>query len=325
VNGAVLTNRECLHPIHMERRPAMKKLKVIVSLITRDNDYQREQAATAEATAQRLGIDLQLLYAGNDAIAQGQQILTALRSSAGGRPDAVIVEPVGTGMPQVAKAATDNGTGWIVLNRDEEYLTPIRETSTAPIGSVDCDNVEVGRIQARQFAALLPSGGSLVYIEGPGTDASRQRRAGMEEILSGGITVQSIRGRWTRESAFQAFTSRLQTQSFSQQGIGIVGCQNDEMAMGAREAVEQLTDARLRAQWLKVLFTGCDGLPQTGQAWVQAHLLAATVVIPPLTGLALEMLMNAVTTGTQLPGRTLTKPTSYPPIEQLAEWALSRG
>ena len=39
----------------------MKKLKVLLSLITRDNDYQREQASVAEATAQCLGIGLRRL------------------------------------------------------------------------------------------------------------------------------------------------------------------------------------------------------------------------------------------------------------------------
>lgn len=295
----------------------MKKLKVLLSLITHDNDYQREQATTAEAAARRLGIDLQLLYANNDAIAQGQQLLTAIRSAADGRPDAVIVEPVGTGMPQVAKVATENGIGWIVLNRDEDYLEPIRKTTTVPVGSIDCDNVEVGRIQGRQFAALLPSGGAVLYIEGPATDASRQRRAGMEETLPGNITIQSLRGKWTEESAFQVFTSRLQLPSLSLQSVGVVGCQNDAMAMGARKAVESLTDPGLREKWLKVAFTGCDGVPGTGQEWVKKQLLAATVVIPALTGLALDMLVKAIASGAQLPARTLTKPTSYPAIGNL--------
>jgi hypothetical protein len=50
---------------------------------------------------------------------------------------------------------------------------------------------------------------------------------------------------------------------------------------------------------------------------VQKRLLAATVVTPALTGVALDLLAKAVETGTQMPERTLTKATSYPPIEEL--------
>ena len=48
----------------------MTRLRVVLALITRDNDYQREQASVGEATAKRLGIDLRVLYAESDAIAQ---------------------------------------------------------------------------------------------------------------------------------------------------------------------------------------------------------------------------------------------------------------
>ena len=44
----------------------MKKLRVVVSLITDDNDYQREQAAAASEAAVRLDVDVQTLFADND-------------------------------------------------------------------------------------------------------------------------------------------------------------------------------------------------------------------------------------------------------------------
>ena len=295
----------------------MTRRKILLALITQDNDYQREQAAVAESTAKRLDVELQVVYANSDAITQTQQILTAIRTAAD-RPDAVVVEPVGTGMLGVAKSAVQVGVGWMVLNREADYLKPIRESSAAPIGSVDCDNVEVGRIQGRQFAALLPSGGSLLYIEGPPTDVSKQRRTGMEETLPSNIEVKSIRGRWTEESAFLAVNPWLQLESKRQSNIGIIGCQNDAMAMGARRAVEQLSDPVARERLLKVPFTGVDGVRETGQAWVQKGLLAATVVTPALTGLAIELLVKSFGNGGQVPERTLTKPMSFPLVEKIS-------
>ena len=297
----------------------MKKLKVVLGLITRDNDYQREQASVAEATALRLGIGLQVVYADSDAIAQTRQLFAAIHAAEPDRPDAIIVEPVGTGMLAVASAAADNGIGWIVVNREADYLVPLRERSSVPIGSIECDNAEVGRIQGRQFAALLPGGGTVLYIEGPATEVSKQRRAGLDETLPANIKIQSGRGNWTEQSGFQAVSSRLQWQGSEPPIFGLIGCQNDAMAMGARRAVEALTAAQQRERWLKLPFTGVDGVPGSGQIWVQKHLLAATVVTPALTGTALELLANAIATGTQVPERTLAEPRSLPSIEALRE------
>ena len=53
----------------------MEKLKVLVSLITQDNDYQIQQAASAQEAAIKLGASVQIVYANNDAVMQTQQIL----------------------------------------------------------------------------------------------------------------------------------------------------------------------------------------------------------------------------------------------------------
>ncbi len=69
----------------------MKKLRFLVSLITQENDYQREQAAAAEEAARRLGVDLEILYCGGDAIHQGEQLLEVIQGPVEGRPEAMIV------------------------------------------------------------------------------------------------------------------------------------------------------------------------------------------------------------------------------------------
>src|SRR5580658_3806498 len=142
------------------RNRAMPKLNCLLSLPTDDNDYQQEQATAARETATRLGFDLQVVYAGNDAIKQNDQILKAIQSPAGARPDAILFEPLGaTALPQVARAASGAGIGWVVLNRNAEYLPELRRAGRAPAFAVSSDHVEIGRIQGQQFAALLPQGG----------------------------------------------------------------------------------------------------------------------------------------------------------------------
>ncbi len=59
----------------------MKKFRFVVSLIVAENDYQQEQAASAREAAKRLGADIDIIYAGNDAVAQGQQLLDVIQST----------------------------------------------------------------------------------------------------------------------------------------------------------------------------------------------------------------------------------------------------
>jgi hypothetical protein len=61
-------------------------------------------------------------------------------------------------------------------------------------------------------------------------------------------------------------------------------------------------------------------LPKTGQTWVRSGLLAATVFVPPNTGQAIEMFVQAIQHGKQPPERALTMPASIPPLEALAPW-----
>src|SRR5580658_4686881 len=151
----------------------MKKLSFLVSLTNDDNDYQQEQASAAEKTARRLGVDLKIIHANNDAVTQSQQLLHFIQGSAASRPDAIIFEPAGgTAFPQVARAAVAADIGWVVLNHEADYLHQLRQTSQVPVFSISCDHEEVGKIQGKQFAALLPQGGSMLYIEGPANSSA---------------------------------------------------------------------------------------------------------------------------------------------------------
>ena len=101
----------------------MKKLNFLVSLTNNDNDYQQEQQAAAEKAGRRLGVDVKIVHANNDAVTQSQQLLHYIQGSAGTRPDAIVFEPAGgTAFPQVARAAVAADIGWVVLNHDADYL-----------------------------------------------------------------------------------------------------------------------------------------------------------------------------------------------------------
>jgi ribose transport system substrate-binding protein len=297
----------------------MANLRFIVSLITKDNDYQLEQAAAAQVAAQKVGVDAQILYADNDAITQSTQLLKAIQSDAAMRPHAIVFEPVGgTAFPQVAQAAVSAKIGWAALNREADYIPKLRKTAQVPVFSISADHKEIGRIQGRQFAALLPKGGCVLHIQGPSeTSAARDRTEGLQMTVPHSVQIISLRGRWTEESAQRAVESWLRLNTSNKTQIDLVAAQNDLMAIGARKAFEGVTNIVDRERWLRLPFTGVDGLAKTGQAWVRGGTLAATVVVPTNTGQAIFMLAEALKTGKDVAERTFTVPESFPAIEKL--------
>lgn len=298
----------------------MKKLNILVSLTTDDNDYQIEQAAAAEEAGRRLGVNVSVIFAENDPIKQSQQLLEAVQSAAGKRPDAIVFEPVGgTALPQVGRAAVAAGIGWVILNREAENLAEFRRTAKAPVFCISSDHVEIGRIQGHQMGALLPNGGTALYIQGPSDNsAAKQRTQGMQQTKPSNVKTVMLKGQWTEESSYKAVRSWMRLSTSQKLPIEAICAQDDSMALGARKALQEQADESVRERWLSLPFTGCDGLPKTGQEYVRRGVLAATVFVPPNTTLALEVLMKAATLGNQPQEVTLTVPASIPKVEELA-------
>lgn len=293
----------------------MNTLSVVVALTTRDNDYQAEQAASAADVASRLGVKISIVYAENDAVNQSQQLVKIIQDK-NQRPDAILVEPVGTPMPQVAKAAVTVGIGWGILNREADYIAELRRGGQAPVFAVSPDQEEVGRIQGKQLAGLTREG-DVLYIEGPSShSAANLRKKGMLATKPGALTVKMLKGDWSERSAQHAIKSWRSLSTSKELNIQAVACQNDAMAMGARKTLVDLTQAE-RERWLNVPFLGCDGVTKTGQEWVRSGQLRATVVIPPMAGLALEMLVKAVSSGAMPAERTLCAPRSFPNLAEI--------
>jgi ribose transport system substrate-binding protein len=299
----------------------MKRLRLLVSLMTRENDYQLEQAASAQQAATSLGVDAQIIFADNDAITQGTQLLKIIQSSPDTRPDAIICEPVGGPcLPQVARAAAQVGIPWALLNREADYVVELRRAlPKLPIFSIGADQKEVGRIQGQQLAALVRNGGGVLHIQGPSENiAAKDRTTGLQATLPPDIPITTLRGQWTEESAQRSVESWLRLNTSQKITISAVGAQNDAMAMGARKAFSGMDNLNDRDRWLRLPFVGCDGVPKTGQTWVRTGMLAATVVIPATAGRAMAIMHQALLTQVRPPERAFTAPESFPPVGQLA-------
>jgi ribose transport system substrate-binding protein len=298
----------------------MKRPRFVVSLTTRDNDFQIEQADAATQAANRLGVDIEVLYADNDAIQQSQQLLKIIQSGAS-LPDGIILEPVGgTGFPQVARAAAAAGIGWVVMNREVEYLADLRRDYKVPIFCISSDHEEIGRIQGKQVAALLPKGGSVLLIQGAAESAAAQKRLiGFHEAKSPSVQVKVIKGNWTETGAYKVVSSWLKLSTALQAPIDIVVSQNDAMAIGTRKAFEEIENPALREKFSRLPYIGIDGVRTTGQEWLKRGLLDATIVVPANSDVAIEMLAQTVKTGVFPPEVTLTVPKSLPSIAELAK------
>jgi ribose transport system substrate-binding protein len=296
----------------------MKRLRFLLSLTNDNNDYQVEQASAALHMARKLGIDLDVAYAGNDGIKQSQQLLTSIQSVDGKRTDAIIFEPAGsTAHPQVSRAAAAAGIGIVLLNRDADYISELRQVFHVPAFAITSNHEEIGRIQGQQLNSLVPGGGIVLYIHGPAeSPAAKQRYTGLLETKSNDLSLRVLKSQWSEASAFKGVSSWLRLSTSQQLQIQAVCAQDDSLAMGARKAFEECRKGQ--ADWKKIPFLGCDGLPKTGQEWVRRNLLAATVLSPPNAGMAVEMMAKSIQSGTLPLARTFTIARPIPSCEALA-------
>jgi len=137
----------------------MAKPRFLVSLTTSDNDYQMEQAQSADQAGRKFGVDVQIVFADNDAINQSTQVLKAIQSIASQRPTAIVFEPVAhrpAPGPRPQSAPESLGcpqSGRVVIRASQDCCRP---DFWSHFRHLD-DRTHPGR----QIAALLPHGGSI--------------------------------------------------------------------------------------------------------------------------------------------------------------------
>jgi ribose transport system substrate-binding protein len=289
--------------------------KVVVGLLTAEQEFQQLQARDARDTAARLGLEAEVVFAEGHAVVQIQQLFKHIHAPEGERPVAIVVEAAtGEGLERVARNAVKAGIGWILVNTRVAYVDGLRaEHPDLPIAMLGTDQKEVGRIQGRQCRSLLPGGARVLCVQGPAdSTVSADRLAGLKEALGKAFEVRGLNGEWTEASGAKALTSWLRLKTAEAFTPDIVVSQNDSMAAGARKALLQH-----RPDWGTLPFLGCDGLPEGGQAMVARGELAATVVTPSNTGPALELVSRWVRTQ-QTPSReVLLPPRSHPPEDHI--------
>lgn len=296
----------------------MKKLRIVVSL-PNDNAYQHEQGVVAKSTGERLGLDLQIIHAKDDPILQSQQLLEIIQSNLESRPSALLVEPVtATGLPRVAEAAVAHGIAWVISNTDVDYVQKLRQTSKVPVFTVTQGQNEIGRLQGKQLAALLPQGGSVLFIAGPSmSSVAVQRFEGLESARPQNVQLTTLRSKWSEDSAFQSVAAWLKLATSRAEKFALLAGQTHELALGARKAFQNISDPDQRKKWLELPFLGI-GVASQVKPLVDSRVLAATVITSVTMEIALKTLARALETKIQPPERTIVEASSFPELEKLA-------
>jgi ABC-type sugar transport system substrate-binding protein len=288
-------------------------------LVDAANEFQQMLKAEADGVCRKAGVGLTVHFSGYDAAAQVREIRAAIARSP--RADAFLV--MGTrdrGLGAYVRQAAREGVAWFFLNGVEDDLAAIRKDHpTAVIAVVTADERETGRIQGRQFRALVPHGRLVLYVQG-GTQSfvARERTAGVLEATKGApFEVALIEGGWDPAVAREHIRRWLSIVAQGTAFPDLVACQNDPLALAALEALQDLAEATGRSELARIPVTGCDGTPKMGQRLVREGTIKATVVLPPWAGVAAQQAADLLLKGQTPPPVTLLKATSFPPEKDL--------
>jgi ABC-type sugar transport system substrate-binding protein len=266
---------------HSDDRPARDR--VALFLLNQRNDYQAELLRGALQAARRCRLDIEVHDAARDSDRQIQQVTAAVRSQDRGRLLALLVHPVfDASFEKLAKEATSEGVGWVLLNRTPSYLDQLRSLHPRlPVFTVGPDQQEIGRAQGEVVRALLPRGGKVLYIVGPfWAPSARLRRTGLEKAIAGaGIELVQTYGDWSRDSGEHAL-GRWEVLERESGIPDLIVAQNDAMAAGASKALSEVARRRQWPRLARVPVVGSDGTRDFGVRLVAEGTLVATVAVP---------------------------------------------
>ncbi|WP_429951055.1 D-ribose ABC transporter substrate-binding protein [Enterococcus sp. AZ101] len=258
--AATLGNNESKEDNKVEEKKA-GELKVGVSISTLNNPFFVSVKDGITTLANENKTKTIVSDAQNDASKQSNDIDDLIQQNV----DVLLVNPVDSSAIQPAvEVANEANIPVITLDRSSDggdILTLVAS-----------DNVKGGEMAASFIVEKVGQGAKVVQLEGtPGASATRERGKGFETIAEKELNVvQSQSADFDRAKGLSVMENMLQSNS----DITAVFAQNDEMALGAVEA--------LKAAGKKdVLVIGFDG-NEDGVKAVKDGTMAATVAQQPV-------------------------------------------
>lgn len=258
--AATLGDNETKSDTKTEEKKAAD-LKVGVSISTLNNPFFVSVKDGITKLADENKTKTIISDAQNDASKQSNDIDDLIQQ----KVDVILVNPVDSSAIQPAvEAANEANIPVITLDRSSD--------GGKILTLVASDNVKGGEMAANFIIDKVGKGAKVVQLEGtPGASATRERGKGFENIAKKDLNVvQSQSADFDRAKGLTVMENIMQSNS----DITAVFAQNDEMALGAVEALKS-------AGKKDVLVVGFDG-NEDGLKAVKAGTLAATVAQQPV-------------------------------------------
>ncbi|WP_405993190.1 substrate-binding domain-containing protein [Streptomyces sp. NBC_00986] len=271
------------------------KPKLGLSLSTLNNPFYVQLKAGAQAEAKKLGLDMTVTDAQNDASQQANQLQNFTSSSYG----AIIVNPVDSDASSNSVKAADKAK--------IPVIAVDRAVNNAAVDTlVASDNVVGGELAAKTIGEKLGGTGKIVILQGQaGTSAARERAEGFAKGLKAYPGIQVVAQQpadFDRTKGLDVMSNLLQAHPDVQ---GVIAA-NDEMALGAIKALGSKAGK-------SVSVVGFDGTPDGLTAVKQGTLYASVAQQPSQLGkIAVDNALRAaqgkkVETTVKVPVKVVTK------------------
>jgi ABC-type sugar transport system substrate-binding protein len=192
------------------------------------SEFMTLMSEGVEKRAEELGVTLIVADANNDTNKQIGQVENFIAQDV----DSMIVAPVDVeAIKPAVDAAKDAGIPFVAANMYVES-----DNVTAYAGPND---IQAGELAMQYAVDALSGQGNVIILEGAdGYSASADRHDGIHNILDKNPNINVLEEKtaeWSREQATSMMENYIQVYG---EKINAVVCHNDEMAMGAIQALE---------------------------------------------------------------------------------------
>lgn len=259
--------------------------KIGLSMNTQTNPFFVDVKDGVQKAADEHGIELFVTDAQDDPSIQMKDIENLITKN----PDAIIIDPCDSDAI-VASVEACNAAGIPVFTMDRQ------SNGGEVIAHIGYDAIKSGRIAGQYLVDTLGGKGNVVEIQGiMGTNVAQDRSKGFNEVMSENPDMKIVA---TAVANFDRAQAMTVVENILQANPKIEGmyCANDEMLLGALEAVE----AAGRKD--EIVMIGCDAIDDTVEA-LKAKRVDATIAEPPFF-LGKAILNTAVE---HLNGKTIEK------------------
>ncbi|MBL3716416.1 MULTISPECIES: substrate-binding domain-containing protein [Lactococcus] len=245
-------------------KKAADELNIGVSISTTNNPYFVAMDKGIKDAAEKAGTEINVSDAQNDAAKQTNDVQNFISQNV----DAILINPVDSdAIVPAIEAANNANIPVILMDRGAsggEVLT-----------TVASDNVEAGKMAAEFIAKEAGKNAKTLQLSGtPGASSTIDRGKGFDNAAKDTLDVLS-----SQSANFDRATALNTTQNMLQanKDVQAIFAQNDEMALGAAQAVKA-------AGLSDVIIVGIDGQPDAQEAIKEGRLTATVAQQPAKMG-----------------------------------------